>query len=191
MPVMSSRSKMDLMGTKIPASADSDPSAQQAVETLLRTARSSGVTLCVAESCTGGLLAALVTEAPGASQVFQGGVVAYSNRLKIDVLGVDQTLLSTHGSVSPEVAKAMALGSLCLCTADVALSITGIAGPTGGLPDKPVGLVWYGIAIRTSDAIDTFTESRHFDGDRVSVRHAAALHGLRLLQDAVAPCEGT
>lgn len=185
MPVMSSRSKMDLMGTKIPASPDTDALMQRAVETLARTTPSSGATLCVAESCTGGLLAAIITETPGVSRFFHGGVVAYNDRLKIDVLAVDEIVLAKHGAVSSEVAKAMAVGALRLCAADVALSITGIAGPAGGSPDKPVGLVWYGIAFRTHDSIEAFTESKHFDGDRVSVRHSAALHGLRLLLDAV------
>lgn len=162
----------------------------QTAEAVVRTARSSGATICVAESCTGGLLATLITEVPGASRVFPGGVVAYSNQVKVDLLGVDETLLDGHGAVSPEVAQAMAHGSLCVFTSDVSLSITGIAGPSGGSQDRPVGSVWFGVAIRTKDSIDSYTDFRHFDGNRESVRKDAALHGLRLLLEAIKSIEG-
>lgn len=157
----------------------------QIAESLVRVARASMSTFCVAESCTGGLLAALVTDIPGASHAFQGGVVAYSNKAKIEVLGVNEALIDRHGAVSSEVAEDMAIRSLHLFATDVSLSVTGIAGPSGGTPDKPVGLVWFGVAMRAVGSVDTFTDFRHFDGNRETVRGAAARHGLRLLLSAL------
>jgi nicotinamide-nucleotide amidase len=106
----------------------------------------SGTTLATAESCTGGLIARQITAISGVSPVFPGGVVSYSNASKVELLGVPSALIETHGAVSPEVAEAMAVGVRQRLHADLGLSVTGVAGPTGGTPQKPVGLVYLGLA---------------------------------------------
>ncbi len=122
------------------------------------------LTLSVAESCTGGLLSHLITQNAGASKYFLGGVIAYSNQLKKDLLGVSSKTLDTHGAVSQETAEAMCEGLYQKTKADICLAITGVAGPTGGTPEKPVGLVW--MAIRCKN-LKIF--SMHFDGDRQEI----------------------
>jgi PncC family amidohydrolase len=140
-----------------------------------------GVTIGTAESCTGGLVAEAVTRVPGSSEYFAGGVVAYHNRVKVRELGVSETLLKAQGAVSGSVAEAMAEGVRARLGVDVAVSVTGIAGPGGGTPDKPVGLVFVG----TSDALRTHATRHHFAGDRRTVRTSAAEAALRSLLQAV------
>ncbi len=113
---------------------------------ILERAAQAGIMLTTAESCTGGMLAAALTEIPGASAVFDRGFVTYSNAAKTALLGVPEALIAQHGAVSEEVAQAMALGALKHSTAQLAISITGIAGPGGGTAEKPVGLVHFGLA---------------------------------------------
>ena len=108
---------------------------------LLAACRAKGLTLATAESCTGGMIAAILTEVPGASDVFERGFVTYSNAAKKEQLGVPAELIATHGAVSKAVAHAMALGALVHSRADLAVAVTGIAGPDGGTAEKPVGLV--------------------------------------------------
>lgn len=147
--------------------------------------RARGWRLATAESCTGGLVAALFTEIAGSSDVFERGFVTYSNAAKIGVLGVDLDLLARHGAVSAEVARAMAAGARRASAADVALSVTGIAGPGGGSPQKPVGLVHIGLA-----APGTPPESREFrfgDIGRTQVRSRTVAEALRLLESAMSP----
>ena len=139
------------------------------------------ITLATAESCTGGLAAARITSVPGSSAVFLGSVVSYANTVKQTVLGVPQAVLEKQGAVSADCAKAMAKGARALLMADVAVSITGVAGPDGGTPGKPVGLVWFGIA----DGGGARTERHLFSGNRTEVRRQAADHALRLLLGAV------
>ncbi len=129
-----------------------------------------GVKLATAESCTGGLIAGVLTDVPGASAVVERGFVTYSNEAKQEMLGVPEDLISSHGAVSEPVAQAMAAGALERSHADVTLSVTGIAGPDGGSDEKPVGLVWFGLA-GPGDASSTF--HREFDGDRAEVRAQA------------------
>ena len=105
-----------------------------------------GATLATAESCTGGLIAHLLTAIPGISPYFLGGVVSYCNEAKAELLGVPSDLIAAHGAVSPEVAKAMAEGARARFHSDLALSATGVAGPSGGSPEKPVGRVYIGLA---------------------------------------------
>jgi nicotinamide-nucleotide amidase len=138
-----------------------------------------GRRLALAESCSGGLLAARVTDLAGASEYFAGGVVAYSNEAKADLLGVDPELIDAHGAVSPEVAEAMAIGALERFDADVAVSITGIAGPDGGSEEKPVGYVCFNarLADGTSIARDPV-----IPGGRADVRERSALVGMHLLR---------
>jgi len=140
-----------------------------------------GVTVATAESCTGGLVAARITEVPGASAVFVGGVVSYANEAKRDLLGVPQELLERVGAVSPECAEALAAGARARLKADVAVSVTGIAGPGGGTPQKPVGLVYIGVASSTG----VHAERCLFSGDREAVREQSAERALELLAQAV------
>lgn len=148
---------------------------------LLASCRQAGVRLVTAESCTGGLLAALLTDIAGSSDVVEAGIVTYSNAAKVRLLGVDPGVLSHHGAVSEPTARAMAEGALeRVETADIALSITGIAGPGGATADKPVGLVHFALARR---GIPTKARCSVFAGDRATVRQAAvgeALQELRL-----------
>ena len=146
----------------------------------LRTAellQAHGWMLATAESCTGGLIAAACTELAGSSAWFERGFVTYSNEAKAELLGVDPALIAAHGAVSDAVAGAMASGAVTRSRAQVALSVTGVAGPTGGSPDKPVGTVWFGWQVDGR----TRTERRRFDGDRRTVRTATVEHALRTL----------
>lgn len=131
--------------------------------------------LATAESCTGGMIAAACTSLAGSSAWFERGWVTYSNAAKIEGLGVDEALIETHGAVSEKVARAMAFGAARQAQAQVAIAVTGIAGPTGGSPDKPVGTVWFGFSV---DGQLT-SEMQRFDGDRGAVREAAVVHALR------------
>lgn len=146
---------------------------------VVREAIARGARLATAESCTGGLVSAGLTDVAGSSAVFLGGVVSYSDDVKADVLGVERSLLRAHGAVSPQVAAAMARGALSRLGADIAVSVTGIAGPDGGSADKPVGLVWFGVA--TCEAVTT-TERRFAGGNRDSVRARATATALDLLR---------
>jgi len=134
-----------------------------------------GLVLACAESCTGGWVAQTVTAVAGSSAWFDRGFVTYSNEAKQDMLGVPAQTLAQYGAVSEETARAMAMGALTHSLAQVALSITGIAGPTGGTPEKPVGLVCFGWAKGDTAR----TESLRFDGDREAVRRQAVIHALQ------------
>lgn len=147
---------------------------------LLETAASHGRRIATAESCTGGLVAAALTAVPGSSDVFERGFVTYSNEAKRDILGVPGELILTQGAVSAEVAAAMAEGVLRNSRADLAVSITGVAGPGGGNAQKPVGLVYLGLA----GAGDTRTYRHVFPGGRDLVRLAALERALELLSKA-------
>ncbi|MDR0563951.1 MAG: CinA family protein [Azoarcus sp.] len=138
-----------------------------------------GWTLATAESCTGGLLAGAITATPGSSAWFERGFVTYSNESKVELLGVNPTTLARHGAVSEEAAREMAEGALAHSYADVAIAITGIAGPDGGSAAKPVGTVW--LAWRLRQESDTFTEVRCFPGDRETVRSCAVALALEHL----------
>lgn len=136
--------------------------------------------LAVAESCTGGLLAALLTEVPGASAVFERGFVTYSNEAKTELLGVPAAVLLGHGAVSEETARAMAEGALLRSRADIALSITGVAGPGGGSAEKPVGLVHIACARRS---FATRHRRHQFQGSRAAIREASVEAALAALAD--------
>jgi PncC family amidohydrolase len=136
-----------------------------------------GYTISTAESCTGGLLSHTLTGISGSSAYFIGGVVAYSNQIKEQVLGVGTQTLIDHGAVSEQTACEMADGIRNQFSTDIGLSTTGIAGPTGGTADKPVGLVWIGIS--TSDGTRAF--ECHFDGDRLTVMHSTVMEILNRL----------
>lgn len=144
-------------------------------ESLAQALKTRGWTMAAAESCTGGLIAACCTGLSGSSDWFERGFVTYSNAAKTEQLGVAAELIATQGSVSEPVARAMALGALEHSKAQAAVAVTGIAGPTGGDPDKPVGTVWFGWAMQGQ----TWTECRRFDGDRDAVRAATVRHALQ------------
>lgn len=137
--------------------------------------------LATAESCTGGLVAAAITDVSGSSGWFERGFVTYSNEAKSTMLGVPAKLIRDHGAVSEEVARAMAEGALLNSRAQVALSITGVAGPTGGTPEKPVGMVCFG----WSNRITTKVETQRYRGDRQQIRRQAAEYAIRGLLELV------
>ena len=144
---------------------------------VLDAARGRGLTVGTAESCTGGLVEGALTAVPGSSDVVKGAIGSYACSVKHAVLGVDEAILDSVGPVSPECAAAMAEGARSALGCDLAVSVTGIAGPGGAEPGKPVGLVWFGV----SDANGTRTESVTFPGDRSEVRLRAVMHALGLL----------
>lgn len=145
--------------------------------------RARGLRLACAESCTGGLIAALCTSIAGSSDWFERGIVSYSNAAKTELLGVEANLIARHGAVSEEVALAMARGALARSAADLALAVTGIAGPGGATPTKPVGLVWLGLGWRdASGGLQAQAEQRVWPGDRTAVRSATVQWGLARLE---------
>ena len=158
-----------------------------AAEKLVKVLTEKKMTCATAESCTGGGVGYTITGVSGSSAVFWGGVISYDNLVKRDVLGVPEEVLATKGAVSSECAAAMAEGARRLLKTDLAVSLTGIAGPGGGTAEKPVGLVWFGLASGGSRSRATvITEKKVFPGDREAVRTAAIEHALNLLLDAVA-----
>lgn len=134
--------------------------------------------LVTAESCTGGLLAAAMTHRAGSSRIFERGFVTYSNESKTELLNVPSQILTDYGAVSAETAQAMALGALKNSQANLALSITGIAGPDGGSDDKPIGLVFFGWAFKNQPAASLAVR---FDGDRTQIRSAAVSFAIKHL----------
>jgi nicotinamide-nucleotide amidase len=158
----------DILGTKIYGTGDADLAA--VVGGLLR---DRGLTVATAESCTGGLVAKRLTDIPGSSDYFLGGVVPYTNRLKTALLDVEAALLDEHGAVSEEVAAAMAIGACRRLGADCAISTTGIAGPDGGSPEKPVGLVYVGTALGDDVRVRSFTMFRSREEIRIRTAQAA------------------
>ncbi|MCZ6741288.1 MAG: nicotinamide-nucleotide amidohydrolase family protein [Alphaproteobacteria bacterium] len=153
-------------------------SSLELAQGIIKAAQDKGLTLTTAESCTGGLIAACLTEVAGASTVFMRGFVTYANVAKTDQLGVPADMIAEHGATSEEVARAMAEGALERARADIAVSATGIAGPGGGTPTKPVGLV-HMAAVRRGG--DTLHRADQFAGDRQAVRGQAVDAALALL----------
>lgn len=151
-----------------------------ATEVLTR-CRAAGLTVATAESCTGGLVAACLTETAGSSDVVERGFVTYANAAKVELLGVHDATLERHGAVSAETAREMLAGALGRSPADLVVAITGIAGPGGGSAEKPVGLVFIGVQRRGRDAV---IERHVFAGDRAEVREASLGRALGLLLDA-------
>jgi nicotinamide-nucleotide amidase len=159
-------------------SLSKDELAAQALPGLLANSMlKRGWLLATAESCTGGMISAACTDLAGSSAWFERGFVSYSNEAKSELLGVDAALIAAHGAVSEEVARAMAQGAITRSRAQVAVAVTGVAGPTGGSRAKPVGTVWFGFMVdgRLS------SELQRFDGDRAAVRAATVRHALQRL----------
>jgi nicotinamide-nucleotide amidase len=149
---------------------------------VLETCRRAKLKLATAESCTGGMIAAALTDIAGSSDVVERGFVTYSDEAKTELLGVPAATIAAHGAVSAQVATAMAQGALARAPVDLAVSVTGIAGPGGATSGKPVGLVYFGIARKGGAAR---VERHTFHGDRVAVRAAATERALELLLEAV------
>jgi nicotinamide-nucleotide amidase len=147
------------------------------VERLAAQLRAKGWMMATAESCTGGLIAGACTDLAGSSDWFERGFVTYSNAAKTELLGVDAALIAQHGAVSETVARAMAQGAVAHAHAQVAVAVTGVAGPAGGSADKPVGMVWFGWAVPGG----VHTQVQRFDGDRAAVRTATVRHALQRL----------
>ena len=154
------------------------------VEQLATALKARGQFMATAESCTGGLIAGACTDLSGSSDWFDRGFVTYSNAAKCEMLGVPAALIEAHGAVSEPVARAMAAGAVVNAHAHWSVAVTGIAGPTGGSAEKPVGTVWLGWATPTG----VFTERQHFAGDRSAVRQATVAYALAgLLQRLAHP----
>lgn len=145
---------------------------------VIEACKQAGWMVATAESCTGGLICGALTDIPGSSTAVDRGFVTYSNAAKTDMLGVAPDLIGRHGAVSSEVAAAMAEGALSWSQASIAVSVTGIAGPDGGSAEKPVGLVWFGLAIAGHTPE---TKRLVFPGDRTAVRSQAVTEALNLL----------
>jgi len=161
------------------------PELKQRAAALLSAYERRGLKIATAESCTGGLVAALLTEIAGSSAVVERGFVTYSNEAKTELIAVPAELIATQGAVSEPVARAMAEGALAHSRADVAVGITGIAGPGGGSAAKPVGLVHFGLARKGVPTIHL--ERRYGDLGRESVRRSAVQDALMLLEQAIQP----
>lgn len=152
------------------------PEILELAEKLVSRAAERCVTLCAAESCTGGLIGALITSVSGASEIFYGSAVTYHNSAKENILGVMPSVLKKYGAVSPQCAIEMAHGARLLYKTDFSVSVTGIAGPSGGSEEKPVGTVWFGCSSRQG----TYSYVCHFDGDRQKIREASAAEALKI-----------
>ena len=150
---------------------------------LLDLYRAKRLRIATAESCTGGMIAAAITDIAGSSDVFERGFVTYSNEAKTELIGVPADLIAHHGAVSVHVAREMAVGALKRSKADVAVAVTGVAGPGGGSDAKPVGLVYLAVARRGSDPL---IERHQFHGDRAAIRRATVERALEMLAEAAA-----
>lgn len=153
-----------------------DDALYQLSVTLGERLKAKGAWFTCAESCTGGLIAKTVTDIAGSSAYFDRGFVTYSNEAKHELLQVRRSVLDSYGAVSEQVVRGMALGALGAAGADIAVAVSGIAGPDGGTPDKPVGTVWFGFAAKDGRC---FASCQHFPGDRAEVRFRAAEFALR------------
>jgi len=161
-----------------------DPETLALAEEVLAACRARKWHLATAESCTGGLVAAALTAIAGSSDVVERSFVTYSNEAKMELLGVSAETIAAHGAVSAQTAAAMARGAIARAPVDLAVSITGVVGPGGGTPQKPVGLVYLGVARKDGTAR---IERRIFPGDRTEIRNAALLLALELLYDEARP----
>jgi nicotinamide-nucleotide amidase len=157
-----------------------DPDTLSLARSVLAACRARGWHVATAESCTGGLVAAALTAIAGSSDVVKRGFVTYSNAAKIELLGVPAETIAGHGAVSEQTAAAMARGAVARAGVDLAVSITGIAGPGGGTPQKPVGLVYIGLARKNGE---DRVERRVFPGDRAEIRRAALVEALEMLHE--------
>lgn len=144
-----------------------------------------GKAVATAESCTGGWVAKAITDVPGSSEVYGYGVVSYANGAKESILGVKNQTLTDHGSVSAEVVTEMAKGAVRLSGADIAVAVSGVAGPSGGTKEKPVGMVWFAWATRDGTKVGVETSLEQFSGDRDLVREAAVAYALQGVRERI------
>ncbi|MBN1146169.1 MAG: CinA family protein [Anaerolineales bacterium] len=158
--------------------------SKQPVEVLVgERLRQRKLRLALAESCTGGLIGHRITNVPGSSEYFLGSVIAYAYEAKVQLLGVRWETLNQHGAVSQETTLEMARGARQALGADIGLAVSGIAGPGGGTPEKPVGLVWFGLSAPEAER----AWRGHWEGDRLQIKEQAAEHALRLLAEFLTP----
>ena len=160
-------------------------SIRKLAEALVAELTESGKAVATAESCTGGWVAKAITDIAGSSAVFGYGIVSYSNGAKESIIGVQNKTLEDHGAVSSEVVEEMAKGTLRLSGADIAVAVSGVAGPDGGTKEKPVGMVWFGWAVRdgANALVDTYCEQ--FTGDRELVREASVAYALQGVRERI------
>jgi PncC family amidohydrolase len=150
-------------------------------ESLVNSLKKTNKKICFAESCTGGLISSYITSISGASEVFDRSFITYSNNAKNEMIGVKKKTLQEFGAVSEETAKEMAIGALKESKADISISVTGIAGPTGGSPEKPVGLVYIGLAHKVEEEIYCEAFKNNFNGNREKVRNLTSLKALKIV----------
>ncbi len=162
-----------------------DDEISQLASVVIANAKDHKVTLGCVESCTGGLVGGALTSIAGASEAFSGGLITYSDQIKKRIVGVQQEALDQHGAVSSQVAAHMAMGGLSVLGVHRCVSITGIAGPDGGTEDKPVGTVWFALAIGGQEEVKC--SLAQFDGDRDAIRHQAVFTALTLLDPGNEP----
>ncbi len=160
-------------------------SIRKLAEALVNELSAAGKAVATAESCTGGWVAKAITDIPGSSAVYGYGVVSYANGAKESILGVRNKTLEDHGSVSAEVVEEMAKGSLRLSGADLAVAVSGVAGPAGGTREKPVGTVWFAWAVRDGTKALVDTRCEHFTGDRELVREASVAYALQGVRERI------
>ena len=154
-------------------------------EALVSELIAAGTAVATAESCTGGWVAKAITDVPGSSEVYGYGVVSYANGAKESILGVKNQTLEDHGSVSAEVVTEMSKGAVRLSGADIAVAVSGVAGPSGGTKEKPVGMVWFAWAMREGTKVQVETSLEHFSGDRDLIREAAVAHALQGVRERI------
>lgn len=164
------------------ANNDSIPAVSEALVSELA---ASGKTVATAESCSGGWIAKAITDVAGSSEVFAYGIVSYSNSAKESLLGVETATLVENGAVSGAVVEAMARGAIGVSGADIAVAVSGIAGPGGGSDEKPVGTVWFAWAVRDGSLVKYDTDYRQFNGDRNRVREQTVAHALRGVRERI------
>lgn len=160
-------------------------SIRKLAEALVTELTESGKAVATAESCTGGWVAKAITDIPGSSMVFGYGVVSYANGAKESIIGVKNKTLEDHGSVSAEVVEEMAEGTLRLSGADIAVAVSGVAGPAGGTKEKPVGMVWFGWAVRDGTKVLLDSTREQFTGDRDLIREASVAYALQGVRERI------
>ena len=164
--------------------ADHD-AIRKLAEALVKELNESGKAVATAESCTGGWIAKAITDIPGSSAVFGYGIVSYANGAKESIIGVQNQTLEQHGSVSAEVVEEMAQGTLHLSGADIAVAVSGVAGPDGGTKEKPVGMVWFAWAVRDGTDALVDTKCEQFSGDRELIREASVAYALQGVRERI------
>ena len=160
-------------------------SIQKLADALVKELTEAGKAVATAESCTGGWIAKAITDIAGSSAVFGYGVVSYANGAKESLIGVQNKTLEEHGSVSAEVVTEMAQGTLGLSGADIAVAVSGVAGPAGGSKEKPVGTVWFAWAVRDGAKAVVDTQCEHFKGDRELIREASVAYALQGVRERI------